>query len=78
MKKVPMVEFTLNSAISSSSRFAPFKLTYGYCPSMNLGIMPELSSTLGVKHFVMWALQNLADAHDAIIKSRVQQTYNAN
>jgi len=27
--KIPMVEFTLNSAISSSSGFAPFELNYG-------------------------------------------------
>jgi hypothetical protein len=31
-----------------------------------------------VKHFVMRALQNLADAHDAIIESHVQQTYHVN
>jgi hypothetical protein len=73
-----MVEFALNLAISSSFRFASFKLTYGYHPSMNPGITPELSSTLGVKHFVIQALQNLADAHDTIIESRVWQTHNAN
>jgi hypothetical protein len=77
-EKVPMVEFALNSAISSSSRFAPFELTYRYRPSMNLGITPEPSSTPGVKHFVARALQNLANAHDAIIESRVRQTHNAN
>ena len=32
----------------------------------------------GVKLFVARALQNLADAHDAIIESRVRQTHNAN
>jgi hypothetical protein len=78
MEKVPMVEFALNSAISNSSGFAPFELTYRYHPSMNPGIMPEPSSTLEVKHFVTQALQNLADAHDAIIESRVWQTHNAN
>ena len=78
MEKVPMVEFALNSAISSSSRFAPFKLTYGYHPSMNPGITPELSSTPEVRHFVAQALQNLTNAHDAIIESRVRQTHNAN
>ena len=65
------MEFALNSAISNSSGFAPFELTYGYIPSLNPGLTPEPSSIPGVKHFVMRALQNLADAHDAIIESRV-------
>ena len=77
-EKIPMVEFALNSAISSSSGFAPFKLNYGYTPRLNLGITLEPSSIPGVKHFVACALQNLADAHDVIIKSRVCQTHNAN
>ena len=77
-EKTPMVEFALNSAISGSSGFAPFELTYGYRPNMNPGITPEPSSTPGVKHFVTRALRNLADAHDAIIESRVRQTHNAN
>jgi hypothetical protein len=31
-----------------------------------------------VKHFITHALQNLVDAHDTIIKSRVHQTHNTN
>jgi len=77
-EKLPMVEFALNSAISSSSGFAPFELNYGYTPSLNPGLAPEPSGVPGVKHFVARALQNLADAHDAIIESRVRQTHNAN
>ena len=69
--KVPMVEFALNSAISSSSGFAPFELTYGYVPTMSPGMIPESNSVPGVKHFVARALTNLSEAHDAIIKSRV-------
>ena len=76
--KIPMVEFTLNSAISSSSGFALFDLNYGYMPNLNPGITPEPSSVPGVKQFVSRALQNLADAHDALIESRVHQTHNAN
>ena len=77
-EKVPLVEFALNSAISSSSGFAPFDLNYGYMPHINPGIVPEPIGIPGVKHFVARALRNLADAHDAIIESRVQQTHNAN
>jgi len=76
--KIPMVEFALNSAISSSSGFAPFELNYGYTPTINTSITPELSKVPGVKHFVLRALRNLSDAHDAIIESRVRQTHNAN
>jgi hypothetical protein len=70
-----MVEFALNSTISSSSGFAPFELNYGYSPIVNLGLASELNSMPGVKHFISWALQNLADAHDAILESRVRQTH---
>ena len=76
--KIPLTEFALNSAVSNSSGFAPFELNYGYMPSMNPGITPEPSKVPGVKQFVARALQNLADAHDAIIESRVRQTHNAN
>ena len=55
-KKIPMVEFTLNSAISTSSSFALFKLNYRYTPNINLGIIPGLSVVPSVKHFVMHAL----------------------
>jgi hypothetical protein len=77
-EKIPMVEFALNSAISSSSGFAPFELNYGYMPTMNTGFAPQSISVPGVKHFVERALQNLTEAHDAIIESRVRQTHNAN
>ena len=45
---------------------------------MNPGIRPEPTSIPGVKHFVEKALQNLSEAHDAIIDSRVRQTHHAN
>src|SRR5712672_758322 len=78
LNKIPMVEFTLNSAISNSSGFAPFELNYGYMPSMNPGVTPEPSKILGVKYFITCTMQNLADAHNAIIESQVQQTHHAN
>jgi hypothetical protein len=73
-----MVEFALNSAISSSLGFTPFELNYGYLPIMNPSSTPELSSIPSVKHFVSRALQNLADMHNSIIESRVCQTHYAN
>jgi hypothetical protein len=73
-----MVEFALNSAISTSSGFAPIELNYGHMPIISPGIAPTLSDVPGVKHFVKRTLQNLVDTHDAIIESHVQQTHHAN
>ena len=47
-------------------------------PSINPGFTPTQSTVPGVKQFVSRALQNLADTHNAIIESRVQQTHYAN
>jgi len=76
--KIPMVEFALNSAISTSSGFTPFELNYGYVPSINPGMTLESTAVPGVKHFVMHALRNLSQVHNTIIESQVRQTYNAN
>ena len=51
---------------------------YRYMPSVNLGLTLELNIAPSVKKFVVQALQNLADAHDAIIESHVNQTHQAN
>ena len=77
-EKIPMTEFALNSAISSSSGFTLFELNYGYPPSVSPGFILEPGTMPGVKHFVTRALWNLSDTHDAIIESRVLQTHNAN
>ena len=76
--KIPLTEFAINSNISSSTGFAPFKLNYGYMPSLIGGIMPYENSKPGIKRFVNQALANLGMAHDAIIESRVTQTRQAN
>jgi len=68
-EKIPMVEFTLNSTISTSSGFTPFELSYGYIPSINPRIIPELSAVPSVKYFVARALRNLSHEHNVIIES---------
>jgi hypothetical protein len=77
-EKIPMVEFTLNSALSSSSGFAPFELNYGYIPSINLGFKLEPSCVPSMQHFVECVLRNLTDAYNTIIESCVCQTHHAN
>jgi hypothetical protein len=75
-KQLPMVEFALNSSVSKLTSFTPFKLTYGY--------MPKTIQTIGESQFA--GVQDFADnardlvirAHDALIKSHVRQTHDAN
>lgn len=78
LTKVPIVEFALNSSINETTGFAPFELTYGYIPSMLLEIRDKKNIPVGIRAFAIQAMQNLFDAHDAIIESRVFQTHQAN
>jgi hypothetical protein len=74
---LPMVEFAINSSITSSTGFAPFELNYGYVPRMT-NVTGEIPEYAGVRDFINLALANIAMAHDAIIESRVRATYQAN
>jgi hypothetical protein len=73
---IPMVEFALNSSANKSTGFAPFELVYGYLPQMTVSL--PSSELPGVKTFAQRALDNIQAAHDAIIKSRVEQAVQAN
>src|SRR3984957_8276768 len=75
--KLPIVEFAFNSNISSSTGFAPFTLNYGYLPTLIGGITPTENAKHGVHKFINQAINNLEEAHDAIIESRVRQTLHA-
>lgn len=77
VERLPMVEFAINSAISSSTGFAPFELNYGFMPTITRSL-PMGDSMPGVRQFAQRAIDNLTIAHDAIIESRVIQTYQAN
>src|ERR1700723_61476 len=73
-----MLEFAINSNISSSMRFAPFKLNYGYLSTFISRITPNENAKPGVHKFNNQAINNLEEAHDTIIESRVRQTLHAN
>ena len=69
-EKIPMVEYALNSSISSSTGFAPFELNYGHMPKMMSRVdKGRTLSSLGVKMFIRQVLENLVMAHDTIIES---------
>ena len=76
--KVPLVEFALNSSINSSMGFAPFELNYGDVRSMLFDVRPQDNVPAGVRAYGIQAMQNLFDAHDAIISARVFQTHYSN
>ena len=76
--KVDMTEFAINASISETTRYAPFELNGGYMPSMIKEIKSNEVVAQGINVFATTALQNLAEAHDAIIEARVFQTEKAN
>lgn len=75
-KHLPMVELAINSSVSESTGFAPFELTYGYLPKVIQST--ETSEFAGVQDFADSARDSVAQAHDALIASRVRQTHAAN
>jgi transposase InsO family protein len=76
VRKVPLMEFAVNSSASASTGYATFELSQGYMPQM-IQSMPD-SELPGVQAFAQQARDSLTQAHDAIIKSWVFQTHQAN
>ena len=75
--RIPLVEFTLNSSINSSSGFTPFKLNSGYMPWLTPFPTEDIKYQ-GVKEFAQRAQANLEIAHDAIIEAHIMATYHVN
>lgn len=73
--KLAMCEFALNSSTSTSTGFAPFDLQ-GYTPTIMRSV--DTSQYQGVQEVADSALNNVLLAHDALIKSRVEHTTQAN
>jgi hypothetical protein len=76
--RVDMTEFAINVSISETTKYAPFELNGGYMPSMIKELRADEVIPKGIKAFTDQALQNLAEAHDAIIEARVVQVSYAN
>ena len=68
-----MVEFAMNSNVSSMTGFAPFELNQGYMPRMGI---PTTTDThfWGVQQFTEQARSNLLAAHDAILENCILVT----
>ena len=49
--------------------FTPFELNYGYLPTLIGGITPTENAKPGVHKFINQVINNLEEAHNAIIES---------
>ena len=68
--KCPMVEFALNSSVSATTVFAPFKLNQGYMPQIRMLTLFD-TTFKGVKQFALQVKWDLMAAHDAIIANHI-------
>ena len=76
--QVNLTKFAINASIFGTTKYTPFELNSGYMPSMICEIHSDNLIPKGIKEFVKQALQNLAEAHNAIIGAQVFQTRYAN
>jgi hypothetical protein len=75
-KHLLSVEFAINSSVNASTGFAPFKLTYGYMPTILTDV--GTSNFAGMQDFADNACHMVIRAHDVLIKAHVEQTFQAN
>ena len=74
--KIPAIKFTLNTARSETTDFAPFFLNYSHLPRSI--IWNSDSEYPGVRIFAQWMKDTIMWAHNTIISARVKQTQVAN
>ncbi|KXN82239.1 hypothetical protein AN958_02857 [Leucoagaricus sp. SymC.cos] len=71
VEKVLLTEFAINSSISTSTGYAPFKLNGAYMPSMLKEVRGNNSLPQEIKKFTEAVLTNIVTAYDAIIEAQV-------
>lgn len=76
--RMDMTEFAINASISDTTKYALFEVNGGYLPLMLREVRSSAVAAPGIQVCAQSVLCNLADAHDAIIESRVFQTHQAN
>ena len=72
-----MVEFVLNSSVSVSMGYMPFKPNYGYIPQLGQRLNTDMKF-VSVCQFVEQVLWNPMAAHYAIIAARMMQMHHVN
>lgn len=77
VRRLPAIEFALNSAVSDTTGFSPFYLNYGQVPRA-LKWDARTSRYPGVRAFAQRMKDAILQAHDSIIHARVKQTRQAN
>src|SRR3984957_9564137 len=77
-RRIPMTEFAMNSAISMTTTFVPFKVNCRWLPTLFPEIDLNDTQFNGVKQFVEHAQQTVDAVHDAIIAHHIIQTHQAN
>jgi hypothetical protein len=77
VKQLPMVEFAMNSAVNSSTGYAPFEANYGWLPRLIQGIDNE-SPHEGINQFIENIKDILDRTHDKLVTQRVRQAAQAN
>ena len=77
LHQLPMVEFAMNSAVSSSTGYAPFEANYGWLPRLIQGFGDE-SQHEGINQFIESIKDTLDRTHDKIVTQRVRQATQAN
>ncbi|EJD35018.1 hypothetical protein AURDEDRAFT_40831, partial [Auricularia subglabra TFB-10046 SS5] len=75
-RRLPAIEFALNSALSETTGFSPFFLNYGQTPRALK--WNSTSQYPGVMKFARMMKDAIMLAHDRIIEARVRQTRAAN
>jgi hypothetical protein len=78
IEKIDMVEFAINSRVSTTTGYAPFELNNGYMPQMMKEFRNAETTSKGIKEFTAWTLQNIATTHNTIIEARAFQMLYAN
>ena len=70
---INLTEFAINMSIAKMTKFVPFELNGGYMPSMMKEIQSDEAILRGIRLFAEAALQNLTNAHNAIIETYIFQ-----
>jgi hypothetical protein len=73
VEKSPLIEFAINSSISSTMGLALFEINGRYMPVMMKEVKDNERTPLGIRSFVQTTIRNIALADDTLIEAWVFQ-----